>query len=215
MSVNVPFHVGLFLAEVHMQLSVFSPDGEWQEILPSSCLSLLPRKAAPCSPPSPTSSAQTQMFFSQICPLVGETEKMLLYDAFPNTAYIRVVKFFLIISLPVLQKASTSTHLISASIVCSLLKRGSGKIFPSFLPGTSVYRERDRKAALRGLPYLPPSPPLRPSTLQRCWCSNAIWKTLLQYTSPKVDQKQSNTTPNRTSLASNILHCTVCTCNIG
>ena len=48
MSVNVPFHVGGFLAGVHMQLSVFSPDGEWQEIPPSSCLPpLLPRKAAP------------------------------------------------------------------------------------------------------------------------------------------------------------------------
>ena len=56
-AVNVLFHVVFFIAEVHMQLSVFSSDGEWQEIPPSSCpppplcLQLPTRKAAPWCPP--------------------------------------------------------------------------------------------------------------------------------------------------------------------
>ena len=56
MSVNVPFHVGLFLAEVHMQLSVFSPDGEWQEISPTQFLSPSPPPLESCSLVSPQSN---------------------------------------------------------------------------------------------------------------------------------------------------------------
>ena len=105
---------------------------------------------------------------------------------------------------------SASAHLISASIVCSLPKRGSGKIFPSFLPHLRLHRERDRKAALRGLPpptkYIATMPMFQMQSEQHC---NTMLLTAHITHMSEVLEKQSNTTLNRTRLASNILHCTV------
>ena len=78
MSVNVPFHVGLFLAEVHMQLSVFSPDGSGKKFPPvlaspppqESCSLLSPQSNLKCR------SGQIQIYAFELLfldfPFVGD-----------------------------------------------------------------------------------------------------------------------------------------------